>query len=120
MLQFTMLNAVIVFGGGGIGAMLRWVLSIPISSSSGRFWMGTLFVNLLGCLIFFLLSKFASDMGRDYDLFIKTGILGSLTTFSTFSFDVVSLFKQGMIRESILVLFLNVFFGIIIGIGILR
>ncbi|TNE95605.1 MAG: fluoride efflux transporter CrcB [Deltaproteobacteria bacterium] len=110
----------LVFLGGGIGATMRWLLSWGIFSASGRAWVGTLFVNLVGCIVFFYLAKAFQDMKPDHELLIKTGILGSLTTFSTFAFEVVFLFKQGMFKEALLALFLNVFFGIIIGIGILR
>ncbi|MCO4792177.1 MAG: CrcB family protein [Bacteriovoracaceae bacterium] len=120
MATFTFSHLLIVFSGGGIGATLRWGLSGLVSSMSGRPWTGTLFVNLIGCAIFFLISKTFSDIGKNYDLLFKTGILGSLTTFSTFAFDVVSLFKQGMIKEAAMALGLNVIFGIIIGIWILR
>ena len=116
----TIYHFIIVFLGGGVGAVLRWLLTLQFSYNSTKSWQGTLIVNLIGCLFFFLITRFFKDIEPDYDLFIKTGILGSLTTFSTFAFDVVFLFKQGMVKEAILALCLNVFFGIIIGIGILR
>jgi len=118
--QLAFNQFLIVFLGGGFGAVLRWILSLGILNSTGKGWLGTLFVNLLGCLVFFLVARFMKDLEPNYDLLIKTGILGSLTTFSTFAFDVVFLFKQGMIKEAVLALGLNVFFGIVIGIGILR
>jgi CrcB protein len=120
MAAVTLNHFVIVFLGGGVGAVLRWLLTLGVSNSSGKNWLGTLAVNLIGCLVFFLIARFFKDIEPSYDLLIKTGILGSLTTFSTFAFDVVFLFKQGMVKEGLLALGLNVFFGIVIGIGILR
>ena len=120
MIQLTFSNLAIIFLGGGLGASLRFFFSLILNNYSGRIWTGTLFVNLLGCLIFFLLSEYASDSKVEYQAFFKIGLLGSLTTFSTFSFEVVTLLKSGRLTECLLVLGLNMVFGIIIVIGILK
>ncbi|MBT7609316.1 MAG: CrcB family protein [Bacteriovoracaceae bacterium] len=120
MIQLSFLNLAIIFLGGGFGASLRFLFSRKLNTFSGKIWAGTLFVNLLGCLIFFLLSQYATDSKSEYQMFLKVGLLGSLTTFSTFSFEVVTLFKAGRIYEGLLVLALNIVFGIIIGIWILK
>ncbi len=116
----TLNHFLMVFLGGGVGATLRWFLTWGVLAASGRAWLGTLFVNLLGCLIYFILAKSFQDMKPGHDLLLKVGILGSLTTFSTFAYDVVFLFKQGLFKEGLIALLLNVFFGIIIGVWILR
>ena len=120
MIQLTFSNLAIIFLGGGFGASLRFFFSRILNTYSGKIWAGTLFVNLVGCLIFFLLSQYASDSKIEYQVFLKIGLLGSLTTFSTFSFEVVTLLKSGRMMEGLLVLGLNIVFGIIIGIGILK
>jgi fluoride exporter len=120
MIQLSLSNLFIVFIGGGLGASLRFLFSRMINNYTGKLWTGTLFVNLLGCLIFFLLSQYAADSKIDYQIFLKIGLLGSLTTFSTFSFEVVTLIKTGRVYEGLLVLALNVVIGVIIGIGILK
>jgi fluoride ion exporter CrcB/FEX len=51
---------------------------------------------------------------------IKVGFLGALTTFSTYCLNVVDLARQNNIKEAVLVLCLNVFFGIIIGVWMFR
>jgi len=111
--------SMLVFLAGGIGANLRWILSTFINKFSGKVWSGTLFVNLLGCLLFFLISRYQPSE-RELEFIFKTGLLGSLTTFSTFSFEIVTLIKTGRIAEAFLVFGLNILFGIIIGIGIIR
>jgi CrcB protein len=109
-----------IFLGGGVGATVRWVLSALIVSSTSRLWTGTLFVNILGCLIFFLLAKFLQFDSKILEMSVKTGFLGSLTTFSTFSYEVVFLLREGRFSEAIMVCTLNVFLGVVIGIWILR
>lgn len=111
--------SIYIFLAGGIGANLRWVLSQFANKLSGKIWTGTLLVNLLGCLIFFLISRFQPSES-EMSLIFKVGLLGSLTTFSTFTFEIVSLLKSGQTSEALLVLSLNILFGIIIGIGIIR
>lgn len=108
-----------IFLAGGLGANLRWVLSYVVDKFTGKIWTGTLVVNLIGCLIFFLISRY-QPTDKELDLIIKTGILGSLTTFSTFSFEIVTLLKTGRTTEALLVFALNIFLGVIIGIGIIR
>ena len=109
-----------IFLGGGIGASLRFIFSNLINNFSGKIWTGTLFVNLLGCLIYFILSSSFQELRPSYQLLLKTGLLGSLTTFSTFSFEVVTLLKSGRVLEGLSVLALNVVFGIVIGIWVLK
>lgn len=117
--MYNLSTLTFVFLGGGVGASLRFILSMGVNSFTSRIWAGTLFVNLLGCIIYFCVTKFGID-SKSILSFTKIGLLGSLTTFSTFSFEVVSLFKLGHYKEAFAVIFLNMFFGVIIGLGILR
>lgn len=110
---------VLVFLGGGLGASFRYSFSLLSQMMNLKIWSATLFVNLLGCLIYFLMSKFGIE-GKVSQDFIKIGVLGSLTTFSTFTFEVVSLVKNGQHVEALTVFMLNVVCGVMIGIGILR
>lgn len=110
----------IVFLGGGLGATLRWLASIGIFALTKKIWLGTLFVNLIGCLIFSLFHKNYSASSPELATFVRIGLLGSLTTFSTFAFEVVTLMKAENYLEGSAVIILNVLTGIIIGIWVLR
>jgi CrcB protein len=112
-------GSAIVFLGGGVGATLRYFISLSVLSFGQRPWLGTLIANLIGCSIFFFLERFEVK-DPQLDLLLKTGKLGSLTTFSTFAFEVVSLYKVGNYFESGLVLSLNIFIGLLIGLIILK
>jgi fluoride exporter len=85
--------------GGGIGSILRYVISVFIGKHIPLvFPLGTLLVNISGCfLIGVLYSMIArhSEFNPEWRLFLITGICGGYTTFSTFSYDGLILLKQG-------------------------
>ncbi|MDP4174550.1 MAG: fluoride efflux transporter CrcB [Bacteroidota bacterium] len=91
--------AAIVFVGGGIGAVTRYLLSSYIQKAfSPGFPFGTLTVNILGCLIIGLLMTIFEDrfiVQPALRLLLTVGFLGGLTTYSTFSFETVALLQEG-------------------------
>ncbi len=113
----SVLSFLYVFLGGGLGATLRWIITVITYELTNKLWAGTLLVNVIGGVVFILLSKFLIDQSETSQLILKVGILGGLTTFSTFSYEVVSLFIAGKISEALLVIALNLLFTI--GVGIL-
>lgn len=96
----SFLSAVAVFTGAGLGALLRWVLGSRLNSIVPTLPLGTLTANLLGGLLIGLaIGWLARHPGvpPEVRLFIITGFLGGLTTFSTFSAEVVNLLARGEI-----------------------
>jgi CrcB protein len=89
---------IIVAIGGGIGAVLRFVLSGVINQAANfhAFPFGTVLVNLIGSFaIGFLAGMFESlVVAQEWRLFLFTGILGGFTTFSSFGLETISLFRQ--------------------------
>jgi len=86
----------------GIGAMLgawtRWGLSAALNARAPDFPLGTLASNLIGgYLVGVAVAYFAArhDLAPEYRLFVITGFLGGLTTFSTFSSEVTQLLLRG-------------------------
>lgn len=120
--MFSLSSFLLVFLGGGIGSLLRfstYLLFIELKVS--RLWIATLIVNLLGCLMIFLIDKNNYFIGtRSVQLGVKFGLLGGLTTFSTLSYEVVTLLNAGRMKEGLIVLGLNIFTGIMIGVWIFR
>ncbi|WP_127714815.1 CrcB family protein [Halobacteriovorax sp. HLS] len=112
-------STAIVFLGGGFGASLRYFISLTILSYGQRPWIGTLIANVLGCTLFFVLEKYELK-DPQMQLLLKTGKIGSLTTFSTFAFEIVTLIKAGNYSESALVFILNILCGVLIGLFILK
>ncbi len=92
-------GAVLAVGvGAALGAWLRWGTAVWLNGLFPALPPGTLLVNLVGAyLIGLALAYFAQHPGLapEWRLFIITGFLGGLTTFSTFSAEVVGLLQQG-------------------------
>jgi CrcB protein len=84
--------------GGVLGCLLRWVLAVFLNSYFPTVPPGTVAANLIGCYIIGLaIAFFATYPGvaPEWRLFLTTGFCGGLTTFSTFSAEVVVLLQSG-------------------------
>lgn len=84
--------------GAALGALLRWALGVKLNSLWPSLPPGTLAANLVGGYIIGLaVAFFASAPGVSplWRLLVITGFCGGLTTFSTFSAEVVVLLQQG-------------------------
>jgi CrcB protein len=108
--------------GGFIGACLRYMISTNSSKMFGTgFPYGTLIVNVVGGLIIGLIMELSltTDLiSPNLRLFLTTGIMGGLTTFSTFSYETVSLFNDGSYMLGTLNTCLNLFLslgGVVLG-----
>lgn len=81
--------------GGAVGAMLRYAISlIPYK---GGFPLLTFVTNILGALLIGFIVGYASkrNVSDSLMLFLKTGLCGGFTTFSTFSLEAYNLFVSG-------------------------
>lgn len=84
--------------GAALGALLRWQLGARLNSIFPALPPGTLVANLVGGYIIGLAIAFfayAPDISPAWRLFIITGFCGGLTTFSTFSAEVITLLQEG-------------------------
>ncbi|AHK20303.1 camphor resistance protein CrcB [Yersinia similis] len=100
-----------VFIGGGVGSTARWLLSLKLNSASAHLPVGTLIVNLIGAFIIGLTLAIFSRMTHIdpvWKLLITTGFCGGLTTFSTFSVEVVYLIQEGKLAWAAGTILLNV------------
>jgi len=84
--------------GGFVGAILRFLISGWVQRFSPTlFPVGTLSVNILGSFIIgFLALYFESVVAPQQKALVITGMLGALTTFSTFSLETVTMLQAGL------------------------
>ncbi len=84
--------------GAALGAWLRWGLGSWLNPRTQELPLGTLAANLVGgYLVGIAIAWFAdrTEIAPEWRLFIVTGFLGGLTTFSTFSAESVALLLRG-------------------------
>ncbi|MBU3657245.1 MAG: fluoride efflux transporter CrcB [Rhodocyclaceae bacterium] len=96
-----MINAILAIClGAALGALLRWQLGLKLNEYFPTLPPGTFVANLVGGYIIGLAVAYfanASEIAPEWRLFIITGFCGGLTTFSTFSAEVVTLLQAGRI-----------------------
>jgi CrcB protein len=118
----------IVFLGGGLGAMLRHgvnLLGARLFPGAG-FPAATLTVNITGSLIMGVLAAIFAFKGggpQHLRLFLTTGILGGYTTFSSFSLDVAVLYERGDLVMAALYILASVaisIVGLFLGLALTR
>ena len=105
--------------GGFFGAIFRYLLSTGVHRMAGvSFPYGTLLVNVLGSfLIGFLFLYFEETVAPAQKALLVTGMLGALTTFSTFSLESVLILQDGLYLKAVLNIALNVILSIFATIG---
>ena len=94
-----MLNYLLVFVGGGLGASLRHSINLACARCLGTtFPWGTFIINITGSTVMGLIAgyfAFRGQAAQPWRLFLMTGILGGYTTFSAFSLDTALLYERG-------------------------
>jgi fluoride exporter len=86
--------------GAALGALLRWGLGLALNASAALMPLGTLAANLIGGFgvgVAVALLAAHPEVPPAWRLFIITGFLGGLTTFSTFSAEVVAQLQAGRV-----------------------
>lgn len=89
---------VAICAGASLGALLRWWLGAQLNSLLPAIPPGTLAANLIGCYVVGAAIAFFASLpaiAPEWRLLIITGFCGGLTTFSTFSAELVTLLQQG-------------------------
>ena len=119
-----MINLIYVASGGAVGAVLRYLTSNFYRFYFPNFPIGTLFINFIGSFLIGILASNLDSRGTSY-IFIKyfliIGILGSFTTFSTFSLETIQLVNDKKLFLSLVYILLSIslcIFGAFFGFNI--
>jgi CrcB protein len=124
-----MIQTLLVFLGGGIGAAGRHGVNIAAARLLGiGFPWGTLIVNVLGSFAMGLLAAWfafraGAGLSQHARLFLTTGILGGFTTFSAFSLDAALLWERGAIVAAVSYILVSVILsiaGLFVGLALVR
>lgn len=112
-----MINIIYVGLGGFIGAILRYAITLY----SSKIFMidipiGTLISNLIGGLFIGIIMALATNthlISSEMKLFLTSGLMGGLTTFSTFSYETINLLNEGKLGIGMVNILLNVSLSLI-------
>lgn len=110
------MQLLLVAVGGALGAVTRYVLGTWIARIFGPdFPMGTFVINVSGAFVFGVVLGLANDgiLSANARLFLAVGVLGGYTTFSTFSYETLSLLQDGTMGLALL----NVAGQLLLGVG---
>ena len=119
-----MIKLIYVAGGGAVGAVLRYLTSNFYRFYFPNFPIGTLFINFIGSFLIGILASNLESRGTSYifiTYFLIIGILGSFTTFSTFSLETVQLVNDKKLFLSLIYILLSIslcIFGAFFGFNI--
>jgi CrcB protein len=111
-----MLQVLVIGFGGFLGTIARFGLSGFVQKLvGGSFPLGTLAVNILGCLVIGILMYLIEDrsmFGPTARLFLTMGLLGGFTTFSSFGCETLDLLRDGDYRSAVINVGASVFLGL--------
>ncbi len=111
-----MIECIIVGTGGFIGAVCRYLIGMIPLKEGCAFPIKTLMINIIGSFIIGMVVSLA--MKTDFVdpgivLFLKVGICGGFTTFSSFALETADLVKDGKIHLAIVYIILSVTLGVL-------
>lgn len=110
-----MYGCIAVGAGGFAGAVLRYLISLAPVKETTVFPIKTFIINIAGCILIGCIAALVSKnvlLNQELILFLKTGLCGGFTTFSTFALETSDLIKNGNTGIAFLYAVLSIVMGI--------
>jgi CrcB protein len=111
------LSILAIFFGAGLGALLRAAFNFLTVGAASIIPLGTLLSNMVGgYLIGIAIAFFGNNpnLSPEWKLFVITGFLGGLTTFSSFSAEVVGFMQRGELSWALATALLHLFGSLVL------
>lgn len=94
-------ESLLVMLGGGIGAVLRYLITKYLSNVFKKKYWATFWINISGCFFMGIILEILLGLTQDLYTFIIVGLIGSYTTFSTFEYENIDLIAHEKYTEFI-------------------
>lgn len=109
-----MIECLLVGLGGFLGSVLRYLIGLMYVNTDSGFPLKTFIINILGAFIIGALSSIAIkySVNSKAILFLKVGLCGGFTTFSTFALETQELLKNDRVGVAIIYVTLSVVIGV--------
>ena len=110
-----MMSILAVGAGGFLGSVFRYLISLIPVSEATVFPIKTFIINIIGCILIGAIAVSVSknvEMSPQMLLFLKVGLCGGFTTFSTFALETADLMKAGHMGAAFLYVVLSVLVGV--------
>lgn len=111
------IQLILIAIGGAIGACVRFVTSSWVNASvASSLPLGTVVVNAMGSCLMAIAYVLVTEKGllpESLRPFFMVGVLGALTTFSSFSLEAVTLFEQGLVLHSVVYTVANIVLSLV-------
>ena len=111
-----MIDCIVVGIGGFIGAVCRYLIGLILIKEGCIFPIRTFMINILGSFIIGIIAALAvknNSLNPKIILFLKVGICGGFTTFSSFALETSDLMKSGKVSVAVLYAVLSITVGVV-------
>ena len=111
-----MIDCIVVGAGGFIGAVCRYLIGMIPLKEGCTFPIKTLMINIVGSFMIGIVVALASEtdfLDSRTVLFLKVGICGGFTTFSSFALETTDLMKDGKMHLAVIYIVLSVTLGVL-------